>query len=134
MSFRLFVVRAALPSVLRLSGRVPEPLGVTLTRPEIRLQNFRARMLDCQIGYLRVASFSREAPTELTDRINDLLDQQPTAIVLDLRSNPGGFVTSAVEITSQFLNDGVVFYQRGASGEHQEYRTRGPGTHDELSP
>jgi len=105
----------------------PEPLVFTLTRSEIRVAAVRARMLDSQIGYLRVASFSREAPSELLDRMKELLDQQPTAIVLDLRSNPGGFVNSAVEITSQFLNDGIVYYQRGASGDDQEYRTRGPG-------
>ena len=106
---------------------VAEPMQFTFTRAEIRVSAVRARMLDSQIGYIRVASFSREAPTELTNRMKELLDQQPTAIVLDLRSNPGGFVTSAVEITSQFLSDGVVFYQRGANGDDQEYRTRGPG-------
>jgi carboxyl-terminal processing protease len=106
---------------------VAEPMVFALTRAEIRLQNIRARMLDNSIGYLRIASFSRSAPTELSERMNDLLSQQPSAVVLDLRSNPGGFVTSAVEITSQFLTDGVVYYQRGPDGEDQEYRTRGSG-------
>jgi carboxyl-terminal processing protease len=106
---------------------VGEPMVFALTRAEIRLQNIRARMLDNQVGYLRIASFSRTAPAELSERMSDLLKQQPSAIVLDLRSNPGGFVTSAVDITSQFLSDGVVYYQRGPSGEDEEYRAKGSG-------
>jgi carboxyl-terminal processing protease len=124
------LIRGPRGTTVRLTIERPgnaEPLLFELIRAEIRLQNIRARMLDNQIGYLRIASFSRNAPSELSDRINEMLNQQPSAIVLDLRSNPGGFVTSAVEITSQFLNDGVVYYQRGPSGEDQEYRTRGPG-------
>jgi carboxyl-terminal processing protease len=124
------LIRGPRGTVVRLTIERPgvgEPMVFALTRAEIRLQNIRARMLDEQIGYVRIASFSRNAPAELSERINDLLNQQPSAIVLDLRSNPGGFVSSAVEITSQFLNDGVVYYQRGPSGDDQEYRTRGHG-------
>ncbi|HEX3244308.1 MAG TPA: S41 family peptidase [Chloroflexota bacterium] len=106
---------------------LPAPLEFVLTRAEIRLQNIRARMLDQQIGYIRISSFSRNAPQELSDRINDLLVQRPSGLVLDLRSNPGGFVNSAIDITSQFLDDGVVLYQRGAGGDDQEYRTKGAG-------
>jgi carboxyl-terminal processing protease len=46
--------------------------------------------------------------------------------VLDLRSNPGGYLSSAVEVTGQFLRDGVVLYQHGeADGERKEIRTSG---------
>ena len=124
------LIRGQRGTMVRLSIERPgvaEPLSFPLTRAEIRLQNIRTRMLDDQIGYVRIASFSRTAPAELSERVNDLLNEQPAAIVLDLRSNPGGFVTSAVDITSQFLDDGVVFYQRGAGGEDQEHRTRGDG-------
>ncbi|MFN0072213.1 MAG: S41 family peptidase [Chloroflexota bacterium] len=106
---------------------IEQPLSFTLARAEIRVQNVRARMLDGQIGYVRVSSFSRSAPADLSARISELMDQNPSALVLDLRSNPGGFVTSAVEMTSQFLSDSVVFYQRSANGDDQEFRTRGQG-------
>jgi carboxyl-terminal processing protease len=100
----------------------PEPLSFTLIRAEIRLSAVRARMLHPQVAYLRISSFNRGVSNEVNARLADLMIQQPAGLVLDLRSNPGGFVSSAVDTTSQFLRDGVIFYQRGADGEDQEFR------------
>lgn len=124
------LIRGPRGSSVRLTVRRADadaPLVFTMARAEIRVQNVRARMLDQQIAYVRIASFSRTAPEDLAARLKEIQEQQPTALVLDLRSNPGGFVTAAVEMTSQFLDDGVIFYQRSAGGEDQEFRARGQG-------
>jgi carboxyl-terminal processing protease len=55
------------------------------------------------------------------------MSQHPSGMVLDLRSNPGGFVTSAIEISSQFMSDGVIFYQRSAGADDQEFRPTAGG-------
>lgn len=97
-------------------------LPFTLVRAEIRLSAVRVRMLDQQVGYVRISSFNRGVSAEVNARLAELMARHPTGLVLDLRSNPGGFVSSAVETTSQFLRDGVIFYQRNAGGEDQEFR------------
>jgi carboxyl-terminal processing protease len=105
----------------------PAPLTFAIVRSEIKLELVRSRMLDeHQIGYVRVTSFSEPTASQLRQQLQSLLDAKPRAIVLDLRSNPGGYLSSAVEVTGQFLRDGVVLYQHGeADGEPKEIRTSG---------
>ena len=110
----------------------PEPLTVPIERAEIKVQSVRSRVLEDGLGYLRVTSFSATAANDLTAQLKLLLDQPVRGVVLDLRSNPGGYLSSAVEVTSQFLADGVVLYQQDAAGQRQEHRTRPGGLATEL--
>jgi carboxyl-terminal processing protease len=105
----------------------PAPLTFVIVRSEIKLESVRSRMLDDQqIGYVRVTTFAEPTGPQLREHLRTLLNAQPRAMVLDLRSNPGGYLSSAVEVTSQFLRDGVVLYQQGAAeAERQETRTNG---------
>jgi carboxyl-terminal processing protease len=112
-------------SVLRAGQAAP--LELNIERAEIKLQSVRSRMLDDGIGYLRLTSFNANSSQELAAQLKALLEQNPRGLVLDLRSNPGGFLTAAVEITSQFLADGVILYQQDADGQRQEYRAKGGG-------
>lgn len=106
---------------------VTEPIRFAMTRAEIRMQAVRGRMIGDDIAYLRVASFSSTAPGEAASRLRELMGQQPKGLVIDLRSNPGGYLHSTVELTSQFLDDGVIVYQRNAGGDEQDYRSKGGG-------
>ena len=99
-----------------------DPLTFTLTRAEIRLDSVRSRMLDEGVGYIRISSFSSDTGTETTASLRELLTKQPNGLVVDLRSNPGGYLHAAVQVASQFMNDGVVLYQANGSGERQTYR------------
>src|SRR5205814_4014552 len=65
---------------------------------------------------------------EMTKAVNDLMAQQPRGIVIDLRNNPGGYLQSAVESASQFMNTGsVVLYQQSGNGDRKTYRTESAG-------
>jgi carboxyl-terminal processing protease len=63
-----------------------------------------------------------------------VLAQSPRGVVLDLRGNPGGYLASAVDVTSAFLRDGVVLYQeRGENdGSRRPYRTTGSAQAPDL--
>ena len=104
----------------------PEPLTFSITRAEIRLVSVRSRMLDEGVGYLRITAFSSDTSSQATASLQDLLARQPQGLVVDLRSNPGGYLHSAVEVASQFMTDGVVLYQASGNGERQAYRAE-PG-------
>jgi carboxyl-terminal processing protease len=80
------------------------PLTLTIPREEIKVDSVRSRMLEY---------------VETDAALRALLDQHPRGIVLDLRSNPGGYVSAAVDVASEFLDHGVILYQQPANGERQ---------------
>ena len=71
-------------------------------------------MLDPQkrIGYIRVAGFSRETAKELRKALEDLKQQKLRGLVLDLRFNPGGLLTSAIEVSGLFISEGRIVRAR----------------------
>ena len=101
---------------------LPDPLVLTIVRAEIRLESVRARMLDQGVGYLRITNFSGNTGPESERLLQDLLAQQPNGVVVDLRSNPGGYLHSAVQVANHFLDEGVIVHQADGNGERQTYR------------
>ncbi len=107
---------------------IADPFPVTLTRAEIKLNSVRSRMLDSGIGYVRISTFAANTGPEMIKAVNDLMAQQPRGIVIDLRNNPGGYLQSAGESASQFVDTGsVVLYQQSGNGDRRTYRTESAG-------
>lgn len=106
-----------------------EPLQITVVRAEIKLKSVRVRMLDDQVGYVRISSFSASTGSEMATAIKDLVNQQARGIVVDVRNNPGGYLSASVEAAAQFMDPGsIVLYQQSGNGERKTYRTEGGGT------
>jgi carboxyl-terminal processing protease len=106
-----------------------EPLQITVVRAEIKLKSVRVRMLDEQVGYVRISSFSASTGTEMVAAIKDLVSQQSRGIVVDVRNNPGGYLSTSVEAAAQFMDPGsIVLYQQSGNGDRKTYRTEGGGT------
>lgn len=101
-------------------------LDVTITRAPIEVPVVTYEMLDDDTGYLRLALFASNAGSQVEDALRDLLDQGATDLILDLQSNPGGALTSAIDVTSQFMDEGLVLITQ-APDEEIEYRVRGGG-------
>jgi len=105
-----------------------EPIEITVVRAEIKLKSVRVRMLDDQVGYVRISSFSASTGSEMEGAVKNLVDQQAKGIVVDLRNNPGGYLQSSVEASAQFVDPGtVVLYQKSGNGDMRTYRTQGGG-------
>ena len=110
-----------------------DPIEITVVRAEIKLKSVRVRMLDDQVGYLRISSFSASTGTEMANGVKNLVDQQARGIVVDLRNNPGGYLSTSVEASAQFVDPGtVVLYQQSGNGDRKTYRTEGGGTATQL--
>jgi carboxyl-terminal processing protease len=115
---------------------------VTLTREMIRMETVRGDrrndedrwdfMLDHdrKIGYIRVDSFSRETYRDLQRAMHDLEQQQLRGLVIDLRFNPGGLLTSAVEVADLFLPDGEIVSTAGRNSPKRSWTARKPGTYE----
>lgn len=111
-------------TVLRQGSQDPFP--ITVVRAEIKLKSVRARMLDEGIGYLRISAFSASTGAEMAQQVKDLASQQPRGFIVDLRNNPGGYLSASVEATAQFMDPGsVVLYQQDGDGSRKTYRTEG---------
>lgn len=92
-----------------------EPLEFTVERRLIEIPVIESEMLENDIAYLWLTSFNRNADSQLRETMEELLAQNPTGLVLDLRDNPGGLLDQTVAIADYFLPEGVVLYERSST-------------------
>lgn len=114
-----------------------EPLDYTVTRDIIRIDSVPyAFMLDDGVGYVRVARFSRTSADELSERLDELDGQGMRGLILDLRSNPGGLLSQAVDVSDIFLDTGelIVSTKGRIKEQNQEFHARTPARYDRDFP
>ena len=91
----------------------------TLIREEIKISSIKGtRMLDASIGYIRITEFSDPTAPALQEALDKLLAKGLKGLVLDLRNNPGGLLTSSIQVSEKFLPRGTLIVStrgRGAS-------------------
>lgn len=92
----------------------PKPFDVTLVRERIRVASVRSRMLEPGYGYVRVATFQSDTAADFARALDKLKANGKLAgLVIDLRSNPGGLLTAAVQIADELLEKGKIVSTRG---------------------
>ncbi len=94
----------------------PEARDFTLTREQIHVQSVRTQELQPGIGYIRLRQFQEQTPNDLDGALEKLTKNgaKLQGLILDLRNDPGGLLTAAVEVTEKFLEDGrLVVYTEG---------------------
>ncbi|TAN04940.1 MAG: S41 family peptidase [Rhodanobacteraceae bacterium] len=112
-----------------LHANANQPIQVPLVRQRIQVTSVTTHMLAPGFAYIRVSEFQQSTANELT-RALDKLQRQHGALrgaVLDLRSNPGGLVTSAVGVADDFLNSGTIVSTRGRLPESDLTFSATPG-------
>ncbi|MCA1553545.1 MAG: PDZ domain-containing protein, partial [Chloroflexi bacterium] len=105
-----------------------QPIVLSITRDTIKLPSVIARMEQDNIGYVRLTIFGEKSKDEVVNAVNDLKSKGAKAIIFDLRSNPGGYLQSAIDVASQFIKSGPVAYERGKDGRDQEFDASGNGS------
>src|SRR5262249_25128625 len=68
-------------------------------------------------GYIQILRFTNRTPDEIKQAITDLTSKKVTALVLDLRDNPGGLLQEAVDVAGEFIKGGAVLYERSRDSE-----------------
>lgn len=90
-----------------------EPREFAIVRGRIEVINVSSTMLPDNVGYVAVDSFSNTLLyDQLREAVNDLLEQGASALVLDLRDNPGGLLNQAIMMADLFLSSGDIVFQR----------------------
>jgi len=98
-----------------------ELLEFNIVRKKISMKSASGEMLDDQIAYIQVTTFGARTTPELLATLTELMKQNPKGIILDLRNNGGGYLQTAVEVASQFVNEGVVLYEQYGNGNRTTY-------------
>lgn len=98
-----------------LRENMVQPKDITLTRAVIQVKSVRARTFDDHIGYIRIASFHERTAHDLRKALIDVAEKTKPmkGLVLDLRNDPGGLLTQAIEVSDMFLKSGVIVSTRG---------------------
>jgi len=104
-----------------------QPLKFVITRAKIVIHSAEGKMLDNRMAYIDINTFGERTTQELRDTLDTLLKQHPNGIIIDLRNNPGGYLNTAVEVASEFIDKGVVLYEQYGDGHRDTHKVLGNG-------
>ncbi len=105
----------------------PQPLEFTITRAKITIHSAEGKMLENDIAYIDINTFGEKTTQELNDTLDQLLKQNPKGIIIDLRNDPGGYLNTAVEVASEFIDKGVILYEKYGDGHRVSHEALGNG-------
>lgn len=99
-----------------------DPFDIMITPQEVKLSVIDGEMLDSAMGYIRISSFMNESTTEdFKNEIEELRNQGMKGLIVDLRENPGGLLSEAVGVASQFIpKDKIITYTVDKYGNRNE--------------
>ena len=93
-----------------------------ITRRLVNSIEVTGEMLDNNIGYLKIDSFSQDSPQEFVDVFNELGSSGMQSIIIDLRDNPGGSLGAIFNITDMLMDDGIITYTIDRDGNREDYK------------
>jgi len=104
------------------------PFDVTIQRAKVIIPSVTSEMREDGIAYLQLVQFGEKTTAELKDQLGELLKQNPSGLILDLRNNGGGYRDTAVDVLSEFLpRNEVAMLEEFGDGTIQKFYTSGRG-------
>jgi carboxyl-terminal processing protease len=129
-------------SVLHEGTEDPEPMTITRAIIEVPTVLSDRRKPDDQfdfmldkdkkIGYVRIATFSQNTAEELKKALDQLKEEGVRGLVLDLRDDPGGLLSAAVEVADMFLEKGEIVSTKGRNTAPKKYDAQKDGLYEDL--
>lgn len=124
----------------RLAARVRGPEGTTVNlkmlrdetemdysiqRARINIPNIESSIVGENIAYIKLAQFSAPARQQFDSAVDELDVNSRRGLIIDLRGNPGGLLSSAVSMASALVKEGVVLYEQFGDGTEQVFEADG---------
>ena len=101
-------VRSDIEITVRRKG-VKKALGFNITRKIIKVRSVKSKIIDNNIGYIRLTAFNENSSNQIKKKINEFnKNEKIEKFILDLRNNPGGLLSQAIKITDFFLSSGEI--------------------------
>lgn len=114
-------------------GQENRTVEVTITRGEISVPAATWAMIpETNVGLIRLSQFSANAAPNLIQSVEEAREAGATALIVDVRNNPGGLLEQAIRVTSQFLEEGNVLLEEDAQGNRKAYEVERGGVVTDL--
>lgn len=108
-----------------------EPITMSIVRQNIVVKSVRWSVQN-QSGkkyfIIKISQFGDDTEALFNQAIQEIVATEPYGIVIDLRNNPGGYLQTAVDLSSRFVPDGVIVSERGRGGTARDYKSIGNAT------
>ena len=109
-----------------------EVVEIVVTRGRISLESASWTMLQDDIAYLRLRFFYENSDEAMEQLLREIQGQGVRGVVLDLRNNPGGLLSTSAHITALFLEEGLVVYEQGTTNERSDWTVKEDGLARDL--
>lgn len=102
-----------------------EPVTVTVQAAEVEMTVVTGRMLENQIGYIRISRFTDGTPEQFETLYQSFQEQGMSGLIIDLRDNPGGLLDAVCSTLEQILPEGLIVYTEDKDGNRVEHTGEG---------
>lgn len=92
-----------------------------LTRSEVLINTVSHKMIDDNIGYIRISEFKLSSVNEFSEAISEIKKDNAKGLIIDLRSNPGGYADSVLKMTDMLLPEGTIAYLEDNKGQREYF-------------
>ncbi|MCD8151833.1 MAG: S41 family peptidase [Clostridiales bacterium] len=106
-----------------ITYRNGEELEYDITRKNLTFPTVSSDMLDDSVGYIAISEFTEATTEQFETALADLQDAGMEALIVDLRSNPGGVLTTVCDMLDLILPEGLILYTEDRDGNREEYMT-----------
>lgn len=98
---------------------------IIVTREVINVPTTEWKMMENNIAYLRINYFNEDTWGEFDQAVKEMLLKNPKGLILDLRSNPGGYLETSIDVASEWVDDGFIVSEKFNDGTENKYESRG---------
>lgn len=104
---------------------VDEIQEIKITRSVIIIKSIKTELLDDGNYLIKISNFNDDTSSLFNEAVKDVLSKDPTGIIIDLRNNPGGYLDTAIELASEWVEDGVIVTEQFNEEKKNDYLARG---------
>lgn len=105
---------------------------IIITRDDITVPSVSYEIKPNNVGYIKISTFGEDTASQIEKISTEFANAGVKAVVIDVRDNPGGYLDSAVKISSEFMNKGVIVKQKSRTTKDSTYSASGDGKLSEV--
>lgn len=102
---------------------IKDKFDVDIKREWIDVKVVKSRMLDSELGYLRLSMFDENSASEFDKHMKELVSQGAKGVVIDLRQDPGGYLDQCVKIADSLLGKSLIVYTESRNGDNERFES-----------
>lgn len=104
-----------------------KPIDITIVRDKIVVESVETEMREDGIYYLKISNFNEDTQNLFNNAVSEILINNPKGIVLDVRNNPGGYLDTAVYVSSEWVKEGPIVAEQFGENRRSEHFSNGNG-------